>query len=86
MKIVLLCREVDRDTGKIAVYPVGKVPGDRETLLLELSLRQRLNQELQYFAVLDRRYRLSKNEIEEMLRSSELPGKEVLASYHIIHL
>ena len=69
MKIVLLCREVDRGTGKIAVYSVGKVPGDRETLLLELSLRQRLNQELQYFAVLDRRYRLSKDEIEEMLRS-----------------
>lgn len=86
MKIVLLCREVDRDTGKIAVHPVGKVPGDRESLLLELPLRQRLNQELQYFAVLDRRYRLNKAEIEEMLRSSELPGKEVLSNYHIIHL
>lgn len=57
MKIVLLCREVDRDTGKIAVYSVGKVPGDREPLLFELSLRQVLNPELRYFAVLDRELR-----------------------------
>lgn len=83
MKIVLLCREVDRDTGKIAVYSVGKVPGDRESLLFELSLRQRLNPELRYFAVLDREYQLNKAEIEEVLRSSELPGKEALSSYGI---
>lgn len=86
MKIVFLCREVDRDTGKIAVYSVGKVPGDRESLLFELEIRQRLNPELQYFAVPDREYRLNKDEIEWVLRSSELPGKEELSSYRIAHV
>lgn len=84
MGVVFLCREVDRNTGKIAVYPVGKAPGDRESLLFELQLRQSFNPELQYFAVLDREYRLNKAEIEEVLRSDELPGRVELSSYGIV--
>lgn len=83
MGVVFLCREVDRATGKIAVYPVGKVPGDRESLLFELQFRQRLNPELQYFAVTEREFSLSEAEINEVLGREDLPGRVELSSYGI---
>lgn len=83
MGVVFLCREVDRATGKIAVYPVGKVPGDRESLLFELQLRQSFNPELQYFAVTKREFSLSEAEINEVLGREDLPGRVELSSYGI---
>lgn len=45
--MVVLCREVCKRSGKIAVYEVkGEVTND---LLVKLTIRARINEELRYF-------------------------------------
>ena len=85
MDVTFLCREVDKDTGEIAVYPVATVTDGRD-LLLQLDVRQRLNPELRYFAVFDQEYRINKDMIEKVLGRSELPCSEALSSHHIIRI
>ena len=86
MGVTFLCREVDRSTGMVAVYPVGTATDSGSPLLFELEIRQRLNPELQYFAVIDEEYSENKDEIEDVLGRSELPCKETLLSYRIVHV
>lgn len=48
--MIAICREVDKNSGKIAVYPLSvKVTGGA---LAELSIRARMNPELRYFVTL----------------------------------
>lgn len=48
--MIMICREVDKNSGKIAVYPLSvKVTGGA---LAELSIRARMNPELRYFVTL----------------------------------
>lgn len=47
-KLIIICREVDKTSGKIAVYPLSVMVD--EQLTLKLSIRQRLNPELRYYA------------------------------------
>ena len=48
--MIAICREVDKNSGKIAVYPLSvKVTG---ATLAELSIRARMNPELRYFVTL----------------------------------
>lgn len=49
-QMVVLCREVCPLTGKIAVYEIKKTVTNE--LIIELTLRARLNQELRYFVTL----------------------------------
>lgn len=42
--MICICREVDKNTGKIAVYPIRAEVTDR--LLFMLKIRQRANPEL----------------------------------------
>ena len=86
MGVTFLCREVNKSTGEIAVYPVGTVTDARDQLPLKLELRQRLNPELQYFAVFDQDYQINKGMIEKVLGRSELPCGEALSAYHIIRI
>jgi hypothetical protein len=54
MRLVAICREVDRDTGRIAVYPL-----DREInseVLTCLEIRARMNPELRYFTLISTRW------------------------------
>ena len=53
-EMIIICREVDRNTGKIAVYPLDAEVTDR--LLFVLGLRARLNPELTYYATTKARY------------------------------
>ena len=46
-EMMVICREVDRTTGKIAVYRIETEV--TESLIFKLRLRARLNPELQYF-------------------------------------
>lgn len=46
-EMMVICREVDRVTGKIAVYRIETEV--TESLIFKLRLRARLNPELQYF-------------------------------------
>ena len=46
--MIIICREVDKNTGKIAVYPLDAEVTDR--VLFVLGLRAKLNPELTYYA------------------------------------
>lgn len=48
MKLVAICREIDKTTGKIAVYPLDTEITDH--VLHCLQIRARCNPELRYFA------------------------------------
>lgn len=49
MKLVAVCREVDKDTGHVAVYPLDmEITG---TAIQQLQLRAQFNPELRYFAL-----------------------------------
>lgn len=86
MGVIFLCREVSRSTGEISVYPVGKATRSSDPLLFVLGTRQRLNPELQYYAVSDDGYQKNKGRIEKLLKLKEPPRKEMLAACNIIHL
>lgn len=45
--MIAFCREVDKNTGKIMVYPIETEVTDH--LLHNLSIRSRINPELRYF-------------------------------------
>ena len=47
--LAVICREVDRSTGNIAVYEIKAEKVDNR-LLTVLSIRSRVNPELRYFA------------------------------------
>lgn len=46
--MMIICREVDKETGKIAVYPIEAEVTDQ--LIFNLGIRARINPELQYYA------------------------------------
>lgn len=48
MKLIAICREVDRDTGRIAVYPVNGELDDHA--IFGMRIRAEVNPELRYFA------------------------------------
>lgn len=47
--MIALCREVDKDSGRIEVYPLNVAVTD--DLLLKLSIRGRMNPELRFFLI-----------------------------------
>lgn len=47
--MIALCREVDKDSGRIEVYPLNVAVTD--DLLLKLSIRGRMNPELRCFLI-----------------------------------
>ncbi len=53
-EMMVICREVDRATGKIAVYQIEAEVTER--LILRLRIRARLNPELQYFVTTKAHY------------------------------
>jgi hypothetical protein len=59
--MICLCREIDKETGEIAVYSINAEVTDR--LLVMLNIRQRANPELRYFVTL----RENCDENEEMI-------------------
>jgi hypothetical protein len=48
-KMLIICRETDKLTGKVAVYLIKETVTDQ--LIHRLGIRQRVNGELRYFAV-----------------------------------
>ena len=73
MELKVICREVDKDTGKIAVYPIEAEVTD--TLIFKLGIRSRMNPELKYYAV-ELCYWLQNNEkIKSILRSKNPDAK-----------
>lgn len=54
MKLVAICREVDRDTGKIAVYLVNGELDDHA--INGIRIRAAVNPELRYFTLMAERW------------------------------
>lgn len=63
-KAIVICREVNRQTGQIAVYVVP-MEIDEHTVV-RLSLRSMFNPELRYFFVYEDVYQEQKQEIAAM--------------------
>lgn len=64
--MIVICREVDRITAKIAVYPLEMEVS--EQLLFMLGLRARFNPELTYFVTTKAHYDGFKKEITAVLK------------------
>lgn len=64
--MLVLCREVDRQTGRVAVYPLDTEVTDH--LLFCLGIRQRLNPELSYFVTTKAHYKGFEDVITSVLR------------------
>lgn len=64
--MIVICREVDQITGKIAVYPLKMEVS--EQLLFKLGLRARLNPELSYFVTTKAHYEGFNEEITAVLK------------------
>ena len=80
-KVIVICREVNRQTGQIAVYVVP-MEIDEHTVV-RLSLRSMFNPELRYFLVYEDVYQEQKQEITAMLKRRDITKQEVDRVYGI---
>lgn len=80
-KVIVICREVNRQTGQIAVYVVP-MEIDEHTVV-RLSLRSMFNPELRYFFAYEEVYQEQKQEITAMLKRRNITKREVDSVYGI---
>lgn len=75
--MIALCREVDKDSGRIEVYPLNVAVTD--DLLLKLSIRGRMNPELRYFVVLRRKWESEdgQSELKRILKRKTVTPKQL---------
>lgn len=75
-RLIVICRETDKDTGRIAVYPIeSEVTGE---LLAGVRLRSRFNQELRYFVTDRVRWAgARKKEITSALKRKEITPEAI---------
>lgn len=76
--MIILCREVNKETGAITVYPIDKQP-ITDRLLFCLRIRARLNPELSYFAILKSRWIEEAAEYERLLRRKQVTHRAMNA-------
>ena len=84
--MLAICREVDKNSGQIAVYPINApVTGN---LLAWLSIRARVNPELRYFVVLasDWSQADSKSKFEKLLRRKDVTPRAIDAAGGIVEV
>lgn len=67
MELKIIYREVDKNTGRITVYPIETEVTD--ALVFKFSLRSRMNPELKYYAVTLCRWLQYGEEIKSILHS-----------------
>lgn len=80
-KVIVICREVNRQTGQIAVYVVP-MEIDEHTVV-RLSPRSMFNPELRYFFAYEEVYQEQKQEITAMLKRRNITKREVDSVYGI---
>lgn len=73
--MIAVCREVDKNSGKIAVYPLNVAVTD--DLLLKLSIRGRMNPELRYFVVFRRKWESEEAELKRILKRKTVTPKQL---------
>lgn len=74
--MLVLCREVDKATGRIAVYPINAEVTDQ--LLFTLGIRQRLNPELRYFVTTKANYTAIGEMMLETIKERWFPDEALL--------
>lgn len=68
--MIVVCREVDKISGWIAVYEIkAEVTND---LLSKLAIRARINQELRYFVIVRCKWEKYKDEIIKVLKKKNV--------------
>lgn len=84
--MVTICREVSKNTGEIAVYPIRSEVTDR--LLFQLQLRSRINPELRYFVVSRVRWENEecRKQIERLLRRKDVTQRAIDALGEMVEL
>lgn len=82
-EMICVCREIDKSTGEIAVYPLKAEVTDR--LLFCLSIRQRANPELKYFVTLAENYDANEETILKQLRRKQITDR-LLAVLNLVQL
>ena len=83
--MIILCREVNSETGQTAVYPIDKQP-ITDHLNFTLKIRARVNPELQYFCVLISRWLEEEAEYERLLHHRNVTQRNLEAIGGIVRL
>lgn len=87
MRVIFLCREVSKETGEVTVRSLADVPDtSAESLLFTMGERQRMNPELQYFAMDKKKYLANKDTVKELLGAEELPDRSTMLKHSIVHV
>mgnify|MGYP000003703753 FL=1 len=81
-EMICVCREIDKNTGEIAVYPIKAEVTDH---LLCLGIRQRANPELKYFVTLAENYDANEETILKQLRRKQITDR-LLAVLNLVQL
>ena len=75
MKLIAVCREIDKDTGRIAVYPLEmEITGN---VITQLQLRARFNPELRYFTLTSGRWERFGDVITSILKRRTVTRADV---------
>ena len=82
-EMICVCREIDKNTGEIAVYPIKAEVTDH--LLFCLGLRQKANPELNYFGTLAENYDANEETILKQLRRKQITDR-LLAVLNLVQL
>ena len=75
MELVAICREVDKATGRIAVYPIEAEINDH--VLYCLKIRARANEELRYFTITSVRWERFREVIAGILKRRTVTAADV---------
>lgn len=75
--MICLCREIDKETGEIAVYSIKAEVTDR--LLFMLGIRQRANPELRYFVTLRANFDTNEETILKQLHRKQVTDRLLTA-------
>lgn len=76
-KMICLCREINKETGEIAAYPIKAEVTDQ--LLFMLGIRQRANPELRYFVTLRENFDENEGAILKCLRCRKITDRLLTA-------
>ena len=75
MRLIAICREVDKNTGRIAVYPLEKEMDDMT--VTALKIRATMNPELRYFALVSTRWERFGAAITSILKRRTVTAADV---------
>ncbi len=82
--MIAICREIDRATGRIAVYALDTEVTDE--LLFKLGLRARVNPELQYYVTTKEHYRGFQDIITAVLKRKAVTPEAIKRVGGIVQL